>query len=171
MQRAFASLVAVCLLVPACSAPAPGIEIEAAQFVNKGGCGDAFFWATNAAGTAAITVEWSGAASEAWARDSYEDTQQLPHPEITVSVVEGRDLTSYYCNDIRAPGQGPTSTTQASIGTVRISVTPTRDGFQPAGRADLRLSNVNFHVDSGSAEPWHLDELVIEDVAVGWLAG
>jgi hypothetical protein len=146
-------------------------EIEAAQFVNTGGCGDAYFWATNATGTAAITIEWGGAASEAWANDGFTDSQQLPNPEITVSVIEGSQLTSYYCNDIRMPGQGETSTIEAATGTVEIEVQPTPEGFEPSGQASLRLSDVTFRVSLGDGEVWHLTELVIENVSVGWLAG
>jgi hypothetical protein len=184
MNCLIASLTAVGLLAAACGSPAPSpaptgtptappadFEIEAAQFVTTGGCGDAFLWATNAAGTAAITIEWSGAASEAWAEDEFTDTQELPNPEITVSVVEGSQLSSYYCNDIRMPGQGPTSTIEAVTGTVELTVRPSREGFEPAGQADLRLSDVTFEVGLGAGETWHLDELVIENVSVGWLAG
>ncbi len=193
MHNRFAYLLALGMLAAACGSPAPSaaptaaptapsrtptapptapaeFEIEAAQFVNTGGCGDAFLWATNAAGTAAITIEWGGAASTAWADDGFTDTQQLPNPEIRVSVVEGSQLTSYYCNDIRSPGQGETSRVEANTGTVDITVRPTPQGFEPAGQADVRLSDIAFTLAMGT-ETWHLDELVIEDVAVGWLAG
>ncbi|MEA2677856.1 MAG: hypothetical protein QOJ81_1997 [Chloroflexota bacterium] len=156
---------------PTATGPAAAFEIEAAQFVNTGGCGDAFIWATNAAGTAAITVEWGGAASEAWANGPFNDTQQLPNPEITVSVVEGNGLSTYYCNDVRGPGQGTTSEIEATSGAVEVAVRPDPEGFQPAGHADLRLSDVTFTIRLGSGETWRLDELVIENVSVGWLAG
>ena len=187
MHHRVANLLVLGLLAVACGSPAPtalptdlpttgpsappDFEIETAQFVTTGGCGDAFFWATNAAGTAAITVEWLGAASQAWMNDSFEASKQLPNSEITVSVVEGKQLSGYWCNDVRMPGQGPTSTIEASTGTVDLSVTPNRQGFEPAGQADLRLSNVTFNVTLGSGQTWHLDELVIEDVSVGWFAG
>jgi hypothetical protein len=186
MHRALARLVAIGFVAAACGSPAPSpsstgptaapppapadFEIETAQFVNTGGCGDAFFWATNAAGSAAITIEWRGAASEAWASDGFEATEQLPNPEITVTVIEGSQLTNYYCNDIRMPGQGTTSEIEASSGTVEIAVRPTAEGFEPSGQADLRLSDVTFRLAVGG-EVWHLAELVIENVSVGWLAG
>jgi hypothetical protein len=184
MKRRIVCLVVVGILVAACvsnsTSPAPStaapsqpaeFEIEAAQFVNTGGCGDAFLWATNAAGTAAITIEWGGAASAAWANDEFDDTQQLPHPEITVAVIEGSLLSGYYCNDIREMGAGPTSIIEAASGTVQVSVRPNREGFEPNGEADLRLHDVTFHVGLGAGETWHLDELVIENISVGWLAG
>jgi hypothetical protein len=185
MMPRLSKLLAVGLLALACGSPASPVpsgaastatppadfEIEAAQFVNTGGCGDTFLWATNAAGTAAITVEWGGAASAAWANDEFSDTQQLPHPEITVTVIEGNKLTGCYCNDIREMGAGPTSTVEAATGTVEITVRPNREGFEPAGQADLRLTNVSFHVGLGAGDTWRLDELVIENVSVGWLAG
>ena len=183
MHHRVACLVAVALLATACvsnsTSPAPSgaaptqpadFEIEAAQFVNTGGCGDAFFWATNAAGTAAITVEWSGAASEAWANEAFNETQQLPNAVITVSVVEGSGLASYYCNDVRMPGQDVTSTIEAATGTVEITVRPSRESFEPAGQADLRLTDITFRATPGG-EVWHLAELVIENVSVGWAAG
>lgn len=184
MHRCVANLLALGLLAVACVSPAPttaptgtastaapDFEIEAAQFVNTGGCGDAFLWTTNAAGTAAITVEWGGAASEAWAEDVYSATEQLPNPEITVSVVEGNQLTSYYCNDVRGPGQGPTSTIEATTGTVDVSVIPNREFFQPAGQADLRLSDITFRVGLGGGQTWHLGEFLFEGVLVGWSPG
>jgi hypothetical protein len=69
------------------------------------------------------------------------------------------------------PGQGVTSTIEATSGTVELAVRPNREGFQPAGQADLRLTDISFRVTLGSGEVWHLDELVIENVSVGWFAG
>ena len=186
MHRLPASVLALGLLAAACGSPAPSpapsaisptatpapdFEIEVAQFTETGGCGDAFIWAANRDGTAAITVEWSGAASQAWTNDGFNETKQLPNPEITVSVVEGSGLVAYWCNDIRMPGQGVTSTIEASGGTVELAIHPNREGFQPAGQADLRLGDVTFHLTLGSGEVWHLDELVIENMSVGWFAG
>ena len=157
---------------PATQPPTPpaDFEIEAAQFVKTGGCGDVFIWATNAADNAAITVEWSGAASEAWANEAFNETQHLPSPDITVSVVEGSGLASYFCNDIRMPEQGVTSTIEATSGTVDLEVRPNREGFEPAGQAELRLTDITFRPTMGG-EVWHLAELVIENVSVGWFAG
>jgi hypothetical protein len=139
--------------------------------MNTGGCGDVLIWAARADGSAAVTVEWAGAASEASANGQFSGTQQLPHPEITVSVVEGSGLTSYYCNDIRMPGQGVTSTIEATSGTVDLEVRPNREDFEPSGQADLRLTDITFRLALGKGEVWHLDELVIENVSVGWFAG
>src|SRR5688572_10176655 len=98
--------------VPAATpSPTPPLgmnELSGAEFTKNGGCGDVFIWATRADGSAAITVEWRGAASKAWANEAFHETQQLPNAEISVSVVEGSGLTSYFCNDIRMPGQGVT---------------------------------------------------------------
>lgn len=177
MPHRVARLVATAVLAAACASPgpspspAPAFEIEVAQFTQTGGCGDAFIWATNRDGTAAITVEWGGAASEAWANDGFSATEQLPNPEITVSIVEGSGLVAYWCNDIRMPGQGVTSTIEAASGAVELAVRPNREGFQPAGQADLRLTDISFRVTLGNGEVWHLDELVIENVSVGWFAG
>jgi hypothetical protein len=184
MNHRVAFLLALGLLAAACGSPAPStaptataspalaeFEIDAAQLTETGGCGDTFIWATNRAGTAGITAEWTDAASAAWANDGFTDTQQLPNPEITVSVVEGNQLSSYYCNDIRMPGQGVTSTIEAAAGTVELTVRPSPEGFEPAGQADLRLSDVTFELGLGSGEVWHLAELVIQNVSVGWLAG
>lgn len=182
MHHRVACLVAIGLLAAACASnstsPAPSttaptqaadFEIEVAQFTQTGGCGDAFLWATNRDGTVGINVEWSGAASEAWANESFSETRQLPDPEITVSVVEGSGLLAYWCNDVRMPGQGVTSTIEAAGGTVELTVRPSREGFEPAGQADLRLTDVIFRTPGN--EVWHLEELVIENVSVGWLAG
>ena len=85
--------------------------------------------------------------------------------------MEGNQVSSYYCNDIRMPGQGVTSTIEAAAGTVELTVRPSPEGFEPAGQADLRLSDVTFELGLGSGEVWHLAELVIQNVSVGWLAG
>lgn len=180
MHKRIATVVALGLLATACASPAPSsaptgspgaLEIEVAQFTKLGGCGDTIFWAARADGTGAITVQWDGAASAAWANGAFSATEQLPNAEITVSVVEGHGLDSYYCNDVLGPGQGPTSTVEAASGTVEIAVHADPQGFKPAGHADLRLTDISFHVNLGSGETWHLNGLVIENVAVGWLAG
>jgi hypothetical protein len=187
MHPRVAYLLAVGLLAVACASNSPSpspsgtaaatpsptspadFEIEVAQFTQTGGCGDVFLWATNRDGTVGINVEWAGAASEAWANESFSETQQLPSPDITVSVVEGSGLLAYWCNDVRMPGQGVTSTIEATGGTVELSVRPSREGFEPAGQADLRLTDIIFRTPG--SEVWHLEELVIENVSVGWLAG
>ncbi|MEP7379225.1 MAG: hypothetical protein ABI725_06625 [Chloroflexota bacterium] len=153
--------------------PAPTqLEIEVARLTSIGGCGDVFIQAITADGTAAITIQWGGAATAAWADREFNETAQIPDGQAKVFLVVGHELTRFYCTDIGWPGAEEVTSTPAITGSVELVVRPDRARFRPAGSADLRLSDVSFKVMIGSEEEiWHLDELVIENVPVGWLAG
>jgi hypothetical protein len=49
---------------------------------------------------------------------------------------------------------------------------PDARGFQPASHADITLRELTFQVIFGTEEEtWRLDELTMENIAVGWFAG
>jgi hypothetical protein len=152
--------------------PAAVQAIDSSTFSKFGGCGDVFTWATNAQGTMAITMEWQGAATAAWQDGGFEETASLAEAPVAVSLVAGRGLDGMYCNDVLTPEMGEDNNVRASTGTVRLNVRPDADGFEPASHADVALSDIVFNVIVGTEEEtWQLDELIIENVSVGWLAG
>ena len=179
MSRMLVACLGVAVLVVACSSPAeptpPRLgpqQIDGALLTRTGGCGDLFVWATTADDTSGITIQWINAASDSWSAGVFSETAQLPQVPVVVALVFGHGLSQLYCNDVRMPGIGETSNAGASEGTVELIVRPDAGGFAPAAHADLRLSDVVFRLVLGSEEQvWSLDELVIENVAVGWLAG
>jgi hypothetical protein len=119
-----------------------------------------------------VTVEWTGAASRAWDGASFEESATLPDVRITITLVTGRLLSTYYCNDLLEAGQGPDRDIPAVSGTASLVVEPNRDGMKPSGHAALTLASVDFDVIVGDEpEVWHLDGLEWRDVLVGWLAG
>jgi hypothetical protein len=150
----------------------PGRPIDASLFSRKGGCGDVFLWAATEDGTSAVTVEWTGGASQAWDNARFDEAATLPDVRITVTLVTGRQLSTYYCNDLIQAGQGTDREIPAVAGTATLVVEPNRDGMKPAALAALTLESVNFDVIvGGEPEVWHLDGLEWRDVLVGWLAG
>jgi hypothetical protein len=158
---------------PSPSDPPLGIrEIGPAELTQTGGCGDVFIWATNAEGTMGITIEWEGAARNAWAADGFEETAELPQAPVTVSLVAGQGLSRLYCNDVLEPGMSEDSRVPARSGSVELTVRPDAGGFEPASHADVTLRDVQFNLTFGTEEEtWILDELVIQNVFVGWFAG
>jgi hypothetical protein len=197
MHRTLASLLSLGLLAVACgSTPAPtptvtptpaaspgatatapasvlGVhEISGADFRNHGGCGDAYLWATTADGSMAITMHWEGAASSAWGAGGFHQLTQLADPALVVQFAVGRRMGEFFCNDVLMPGVGQDSSIDAVSGDAEIFVRPDQNGFQPAGHADAALQDVRFRIIDGEAEEfWHLDELVWENISVGWFAG
>ena len=153
--------------------PSPvGREIDAAKFTQHGGCGDTFFWAATDDNLTAITVEWRGAASQAWDDEGFEASAELPDGDIRVVLVTGRLLSTIYCNDVLMPNAGSDAEVPAISGDVSLAVRPDAGGFRPASHADLTLEDVEFEVNLGSeTEIWRLDSFAWEDEFVGWLAG
>ncbi len=78
---------------PTATTQPPGIE-----FVQSGGCGDAFFWAADADATVALLVS-----VDAVDRSTSEPTVidfSVPDPQVTVEVQRGSFLTEAFCNDV-----------------------------------------------------------------------
>jgi hypothetical protein len=147
-------------------------ELSGAEFTESGGCGDVFMWATTPDGTLGITIQWNEAASAAWEAGDFSETAQLPDAAIEVALVAGRGLSKRNCTDILMPGIGEDSRAQAEAGTVEMTVRPDEGGFEPAAHADVTLRDIVFTVNFGTEEEtWRLDELVLENVSVGWFAG
>ena len=85
------------------------------------GCGDAFFWATNADDTVAVTV-----AVNERARSSQEPTTvsyDVGDPDLTARVLRGDELSSTFCTDVLV-GDPVASETDASAGHVEIVLDP-----------------------------------------------
>ena len=147
-------------------------EIDATKFTQRGGCGDTFLWAATQDGATAISVEWQGAASEAWTNDGFNETAELPDADIRVTLATGRLLSTIYCNDVLTPEAGADTEVPAVAGQVSIVVRPDPGGFQPASHADLTLTDIAFEVVFGTEpEVWRLDDLEWQDELVGWFAG
>ena len=125
--------------------PTPvGREIDATKFTQRGGCGDTFLWAATQDNLTAITVEWQGAASQAWDDDGFDETAELPDGDIRVALVTGRQLSTIYCNDVLMPGAGSDAEVPAVSGEVSLVVRPDA-GWLSAGepcRPDLGTRRV-----------------------------
>lgn len=147
--------------------------IDASSFTLQGGCGDAFLWATTRDGTSAITVEWQGAASEAWEKGGFDETASIPDERIVVALVSGRLLSTLYCDDVGMPDEGVDAQAFAVSGSVSMVVRPDLDaGFRPGGHADVILEDAEFEVNVGDVtELWRLDRLEWQDELIGWFAG
>jgi hypothetical protein len=157
---------------PTPTATAGGQVFRQTDFTKSGGCGDVFVYATNGADSMSVTVDWRGAASAAWQADGFEDTKQIPDGELDVTLNVGRLLSQLYCTDIMTQEPRLDGTAHAIGGEVEISVTPDAGGFNPASHADVTLRDVVFEVIQGSeVEHWRIEELVLQNVSVGWLAG
>ena len=62
------------------------------------GCGDAFFWATNADDTIAVTVTVEQ--RERVATEPTTASYDVGDPGLTVTVLRGQDLSSTFCTDL-----------------------------------------------------------------------
>ncbi len=143
--------------------------------VNSGGCSDAFIWATNTEQTWAMTYrDDSGIAERAHARgetvtDSYDmamDHGLAP----SVSVLQGSDLRSDFCNDV-VKDFTVDQEWSMTAGIVTIEVTPTGEpkdwGAFPAS-ATLTLDGAVF--TTMDADPVEIGSWTTT-VEIGWLPG
>jgi hypothetical protein len=129
-------------------------------------------WASTADDTFAVTIEWDQAATMAWDAGRFDETAELPRPDVRVTLSTGRQLSAGYCTDILTPETRTDATAPAAAGAVELVVEPVEGGFEPAGNADLSLRDIVFEVIHGTEpENWCLEQLVLPDVSVGWFAG
>ena len=108
-------------------------QIDATKFTETGGCGDTFLWAATQDDATAITVEWQGAASDAWDEDGFDEAADLPDGRIRVALITGRLLSTTYCNDIVMPEAGSDSEVPATSGNVSLVVRPDAGGSGRVG--------------------------------------
>jgi len=119
-----------------------------------------------------VTVEWRGAATDAWAAAGFDRTKEIPDHDLDVTLNVGSQLSALYCTDIGTIGAHADGTAHAMSGRVEIKVTPDAGGFKPASHADVSLRDVVFEVIQGQeVQHWRIDDLVLQDVSVGWFAG
>jgi len=119
-----------------------------------------------------LTVEWRGAASAAWDADGFHGTKQIPDGELDVTLNVGQQLSTLYCTDIGNTQARVDGTAHARSGTVEVKVTPDAAASKPVGHADIALHDVVFEVLQGTTvEHWRVDDVVLQNISVGWFAG
>jgi hypothetical protein len=147
-------------------------ELSGAQFSVTGGCGDAYFWAATPDGKTAITFQWSGAATNAWNAGGFHQVTHLPDANLHIRIVSGSGLNTLYCNDVLEPGQGETSSTDVTAGAAEASVRPDAGAHRPAAHADAVVQDLSWITATPDGpQAWHVDEIVWQNVSIGWLAG
>jgi hypothetical protein len=150
------------------------IELRAQDFTRGGGCGDTLLWTTNETDTVAIVVTWPEAASAAQQEEGYAETVSLPDERVTVELQVGQFLSEGFCTDILMPDRPRIDLDVAVIaGGASIEVMP--EAAQPPfplGRANAVLTDLRFKVETVEGlELWSIDQIKLEDISVGWMAG
>ena len=119
-----------------------------------------------------VTIEWRGAATEAWAAAGFDRTKEIPDHDLDVTLNVGSQLSALYCTDIGTIGAHADGTAHAMSGQVDIKVTPDAGGSEPSSHANVSLHDVVFEViQDTEAQHWRIDDLVLQNVSVGWFAG
>jgi hypothetical protein len=95
------------------------------------GCGDAFFWATNADDTVAVSVgvDQHDRTTSGQTTASYD----VGDPGLDVKVLRGDHLSGTFCTDMMV-GEPVRSVTPASAGHVAVLLDPQVDGFGACGK-------------------------------------
>ncbi len=154
--------------------PAPGLQLNAADFERTGGCADAVIYAASADDTMLIAVEWPGVAGEAQSEGELTESVSLPTDQVSVKLQGGQRLSEGYCTDIIMLDAPIVATeSMASAGDASISVTPSgADPIFPVSRATLILTDVVFTYESPHGQQvFRLDRLEVPDVQIGWMPG
>jgi hypothetical protein len=123
----------------------PPVERAGEVLPKSGGCADAFFWAANAEGTLAVTVNVDARQRSAAAPTVIEFT--LPEPNVEIEIQRGRGLVQPFCNDVISQEWHVDSRDHAVEGKGRITLSARRQQFR-CGSSHGRL---------------HLDGLVAGD--------
>jgi hypothetical protein len=129
---------------PATSSSSP-VERAGEVLPKSGGCADAFFWAANAEGTLAVTVDVDARQRSTAAPTVIDFT--LPEPNVKIEIQRGRGLVQPFCNDVISQEWHVDSRDHAVKGEGRITLSARRQPFR-CGSSHGRL---------------HLDDLVASD--------
>ncbi len=130
---------------------------------KSGGCGEAFFWAANGAGTIAVTATVDVRPRSQSAPTSIEFA--VPDPKVKVEVQRGRNLTQPFCSDVITSEWHVDSRERATGGNGRIVVDPPL----PAGHCGSkgRLHIGDLVTDAGT----HFAALDVKTTSIGCYAG
>ena len=129
------------------------------------GCGDFMVYKTLDDNTA-ITVIGS---KEALDLSTSVQVFQLSNTDIQISIDEFDDtIGSYYCDDVVNDNANLIQQHFANSATVEIDVSNPNPVMFETYEITIRLKNVEFEFDG---ETVRYDEIVFEDVTVGWLPG
>jgi hypothetical protein len=114
----------------------PSIEGGGQVLPRSGGCADAFFWAANADGTLAVTVDVDARQRSAAAPTVIAFT--VPDPKVKIEIQRGRGLVQPFCNDVISQEWQVDSREHALEGKGRITLNARRQTSQ-CGSAHGRL--------------------------------
>ena len=124
---------------PSASSSRP-IERTGEILPQSGGCGDAFFWAANAAGTLAVTVTVDVHQRSAAVLTSIEFA--VPDPKVKIEIQRGRGLVQPFCNDLITQEWHIDSRYPAVEGAGRVSVDPLRRPARCGSNGRLHLDGL-----------------------------
>jgi hypothetical protein len=133
---------------------------------ESGACGDAYFWATDASGDIAITVN-----VDAQDRSTSERTTiafTVPDDEVEAQVLRGRDLARNFCTDVIDTESQPASTTDAVAGQGEIILQPApEDGAYSCGSTNGTLEMSGFEAEDGT----RFEPVIVASDDIGCYAG
>ncbi len=131
------------------------------EFTESGGCGDAFFWAATADDEHAVVIS-----AELTDRSTTEETVldvELPDPAVDVTLLEGTELSSRFCNDL-IMGE-VAETTPVVEGAVTITLQP-----RPGESYDL-VDGKAVLSDLEAEDGTELPDLDLKTTSIGFYAG
>lgn len=141
------------------------------DMLSADGCGDMVVYGRTPADDIALVMRIDGGLVDAAATsgDAYDGTHDVSEFD-TFEVLVGTMVSFPVCNDIATDDTVIDQTWLATDGSVHITIDPVADAppFGVLGHATVELSGVEVTYD-GVTET--LDDVVFEDVAVGWLPG
>jgi hypothetical protein len=146
----------------------PMTALDVATLSNRGACGDAVFYASNAEHSVMLYMNVdTGLALEATNTGEVQTASYtLPDAQIEVRLDQGIGVDDATCDDV-VEGAGPQvlATWSAISGSVAVTVTPRGDY---GSDADAQLVGAELSGDSGTLT---VDRLEWTDVFVGWYPG
>lgn len=144
--------------------PATGTDTRGSttlEFIESGGCGDAFFWTTTADDEYAVVASVDLRERSTTAPTVLE--VELPDPQVEVELWKGEGLTSLMCNDVV---QGEVTAEIAVVeggGSITVQARP--EGHTDFVDGKLELSGLV--AENGTELP----DLAIKTSSIGFYAG
>ena len=152
--------------------PAPKSPASITFQETSGGCQDIFVHKINLDDTAGISVF---AGEEKLNLSNVEKTFEIGKTDgLNVEILIGDKIAQLYCNDAVYPDQPKSKKLIGTSGKATISISDIDKSQQMGNRnytATVILKDVHFVEENGNNSNITVDELIFQDVRVGWWPG
>ncbi len=141
------------------------------HFLQAQGCSNFVVYQTDEEDTMGIAVFVDKDALNLSPEATVFDIEETDGGHVMVSLIEGKAVSSGYCNDVIENDFKRNKQLVAKQGEVTISISKSNTELDEAYTTTVVLRKIYFSEEDGSDSNMFISELVFRDVSVGWLPG